>query len=56
MINLKALLKSKKGVEWYIFVTLILMVLSIIIIALFYSGAFPKIGAALENALFGPPG
>ncbi|MFH0868667.1 MAG: hypothetical protein V1839_00395 [archaeon] len=47
---------NKRAVEWYIFVTLLLLVLSIAIVLAFYFGIFPKIGSTANNALFGPLG
>ncbi len=48
------MVKGKKAVEWYILVSLILLVASIIIIAAWQSGALGKIGAIANAAFFKP--
>ena len=40
---------SKKAVEWYILVTLIMLVFSIVLILAYYMGAFPKVESAVDT-------
>jgi len=44
---------SKKAVEWYILVTLIMLVFSIVLILAYYMGAFPKVESAVDKGFFG---
>ena len=48
------MIKGKKAVEWYILISLILLVVSIIFIILWQTGALSKVGNMISEGLFKP--
>lgn len=51
---MKQNLFGKKAVEWYILISLLFLVLSIVLVIIYYAGFFPKFSATAGKIFFGP--
>ncbi len=54
VLSFRKLWLSKKALEWYVIGTLIILLISIVLIIAYYTGAFSKLSEVATKAFFSP--